>query len=142
MRVRLTAAPAATGFTRSSHIYTGNALQIPPDRQWLKWHEWKKEYGDIIRITVLGQPAIILSSLKAATDLLETRGELVGWNRGLGYTQSTHNPRFREFRRLFHQFIGPRACATKELQDTQERENLRLLGKLLDNKAHSADHAR
>ncbi|ESK96274.1 cytochrome p450 [Moniliophthora roreri MCA 2997] len=135
--------------------FIGNALQILPDRQWLKWHEWKKEYGDIIRITVLGQPAIILSSLKIANDFLETRGsiysdrpiavmagELVGWNRGLGYAPSAHNPRFREFRRLFHQFIGPRACATKELQDTQERENLRLLGKLLDDPAHFADHAR
>uniref|UniRef100_A0A0W0F178 Putative cytochrome P450 n=1 Tax=Moniliophthora roreri TaxID=221103 RepID=A0A0W0F178_MONRR len=135
--------------------FIGNALQIPPDRQWLKWHEWKKGYGDIIRITVLGQPAIILSSLKIANDFLETRGsiysdrpiavmagELVGWNRGLGYASTAHNPRFREFRRLFHQFIGPRACATKELQDTQERENLRLLGKLLDDPAHFADHAR
>lgn len=128
-----------------------------------------------MRITVLGQPAIILSSLKAANDLLETRGvfaqwsllsffdvELqgiytlivhprswlencmycftwlrpqllpiilhphsVGWNRGLGYSQASHNPRFREFRRLFHQFIGPRACADPSLIELQEQENQR-----------------
>lgn len=23
----------------------GNALQIPADHQWLKWHEWKQKYG-------------------------------------------------------------------------------------------------
>ncbi|KAL0570132.1 hypothetical protein V5O48_011837 [Marasmius crinis-equi] len=133
----------------------GNALQIPPDRQWLKWNQWQKQYGDVMQISVFGQPAIILSSLKAANDLLESRGniysdrpvavmagELVGWNRGLGYTQGAHDLRFREFHRLFHQFIGPRACATKELQDVQEHENLRLLGKLLESPERFADHAR
>ncbi|THU89922.1 cytochrome P450 [Dendrothele bispora CBS 962.96] len=132
----------------------GNALQIPNDRQWLKFHEWKKEYGDVMRITVLGHPSIILSSLKAANDLLESRGtiysnrpdaimagELVGWNRGLGYAQM-HSPRFREFRRLFHQFMGPRACATEDILHVQERENLRLLGKLLDDPEHFVNHAR
>ncbi|KAF9030131.1 cytochrome P450, partial [Hymenopellis radicata] len=91
----------------------GNALQIPADRQWLKWDEWRREYGDIMQVNVLGQPTVILSSLKCAKDLLETRGniyadrpsavmagELVGWNRGLGYTNASGNPRFREFRRL------------------------------------------
>ncbi len=30
--------------------------------------------GDIMQINVLGQPTVILSSLKCAKDLLETRG--------------------------------------------------------------------
>ncbi|KAF9260579.1 cytochrome P450 [Marasmius fiardii PR-910] len=135
--------------------FIGNALQTPSDHQWLKWHEWQKQYGDVMRITVLGQPSVILSSLEAANDLLESRGniysdrpaaimagELVGWDRGLGYTRSAHDPHFREFRRLFHQFIGPRACASRELQDVQERENLRLLGKLLDSPEDFAEHIR
>lgn len=54
----------------------GNALQIPADRQWLRWHEWKQRYGDIMKITVLGQPVVILSSLKASKDLLEGRGNI------------------------------------------------------------------
>ena len=33
--------------------------------------------GDVIRITVLGQPAIILSSMKAVDDLLESRGSVL-----------------------------------------------------------------
>ncbi|KAK7439861.1 hypothetical protein VKT23_017431 [Stygiomarasmius scandens] len=127
---------------------------IPDDRQWLKFHEWKREYGDIIKINVLGHSSIVLSSLKTATDLLESRGniysnrpdaimagELVGWNRGLGYAQM-HSPRFREFRRLFHQFMGPRACATENLLGVQERENIRLLGKLLNDPENFAVHAR
>lgn len=133
----------------------GNALQIPADHQWLKWHQWKQKYGDIMKITVLGQPVIILSSLKASKELLEGRGniysdrpsavmagELVGWSRGLGYAQATQNPRFREFRRAFHQWMGPRACESRELRDVQERENLRLLTRLLSDPENFSKHAR
>ncbi|KAJ6606685.1 cytochrome P450 [Mycena sp. CBHHK59/15] len=142
----------------------GNALQIPQDRQWLKWAEWKGKYGiklewglvgDIMRISILGTPAIILSSKRAATDLLETRGniysdrptatmagELVGWSRGLGYAQASHNPRFRELRRLFHHFMGPRACADPTLLHIQERENRSLLRKLLSDPDNFDAHAR
>ncbi|KAJ6454698.1 hypothetical protein C8R45DRAFT_1037744 [Mycena sanguinolenta] len=71
----------------------GNTLQIPQDRQWLKWAEWKVKYGsynisillllvfnpvagDVIRISILGTPTIILCSMQAAVDLLESRGNL------------------------------------------------------------------
>lgn len=32
--------------------------------------------GDIVHITVMGQPAVILGSLKAAIDLLDVRGTI------------------------------------------------------------------
>ncbi|KAJ6491288.1 cytochrome P450 [Mycena vitilis] len=130
----------------------GNTLQIPQDRQWLKWAEWKAQYGSI---SILGTPTIILSSMRAATDLLESRGniysdrptatmagELVGWSRGLGYAQASNNPRFRELRRLFHQFMGPRACADASLLQIQERENKRLLRKLLSDPDNFDAHTR
>ncbi|KAF8217749.1 cytochrome P450 [Mycena galopus ATCC 62051] len=133
----------------------GNTLQIPQDRQWLKWAEWKTQYGDVIRISILGTPTIILSSMQAATDLLESRGniysdrptatmagELVGWSRGLGYAQASHNPRFRQLRTLFHQFMGPRACAEATLLQIQEQENQKLLRKLLSDPDNFDDHAR
>ncbi|KAF8911741.1 cytochrome P450 [Mucidula mucida] len=133
----------------------GNALQIPSDRQWLKWDEWRREYGNIMQINVLGQPTVILSSLKCAKDLLETRGniysdrpsavmagELVGWNRGLGYANASGNPRFREFRRSFHHFMGPKACESQQMREVQERENLRLLGKLMHDPDNFATHVR
>ncbi|TRM57459.1 cytochrome P450 [Schizophyllum amplum] len=78
---------------------------MPSDKQWLMWDEWRRQYGDVVRITVLGQPAIILSSMKAVNDLLESRGhiysdrppavmagDLVGWARGLGYTNGRQTP--------------------------------------------------
>ncbi|KIY64740.1 cytochrome P450 [Cylindrobasidium torrendii FP15055 ss-10] len=128
----------------------GNALDIPTDRQWLKFDDWRREYGDIIRITVLGQPQIILSSLKVAKDLLDSRGsiysdrppavmagELVGWNRGLGYPATQ-----MQFRRAFHRFMGPKACEQAELREMLERENISLLRKLLEDPAEFSDHVR
>ncbi|KAI5832874.1 cytochrome P450 [Schizophyllum commune Tattone D] len=104
----------------------GNALQLPNDKQWLKWDEWRREYGHIYS----DRPPAVMA------------GELVGWARGLGYTNGPPNPRFREFRKLFHQFMGPRACATPEFAGMQERETLRLLQKLLDSPKDFYDHCR
>lgn len=93
--------------------------------------------------------------MKAVNDLLESRGhiysdrppavmagDLVGWARGLGYTNGPPDPRFREFRKLFHQFMGPRACVAPEFARTQERETLRLLQKFLDSPDDFYDHCR
>ncbi|KAJ7054503.1 cytochrome P450 [Mycena amicta] len=118
----------------------GNKYQIPQDRQWLQWAEWAKQYGDVVRISIFRTPVIILSSMKAATDLLESREW--GGARGLGYAQATHNPRFRELRRLFHQFMGPRACADETLMQIQERENKSLLRKLVEDPDNFDAHAR
>ncbi len=55
----------------------------------------------------------------------------VGWNRGLGYAHGPDNPRFREFRRLFQQFIGPRACQDANILQMQEEETHRLMLRFL-----------
>ncbi|KAH9930522.1 cytochrome P450 [Epithele typhae] len=104
--------------------FFGVAFQIPDDKQWLKFHDWTCRYGDVVGVTVMGQPTLVLGSFRAANDLLDARGaiysdrpdavmagELVGWNRGLGYAHGPEQARFREFRRLFQHAIGPRACA-------------------------------
>ncbi|OSD02652.1 cytochrome P450 [Trametes coccinea BRFM310] len=124
--------------------FVGVAFQIPEDKQWLKFHEWTDLYGDVVSTTVMGQPTLILGSVRAATDLLDARGsiysdrpnaimagELVGWDRGLGYAHGPNNPRFREFRRLFNQFIGPRACQDPHILTMQEEETRRLMMRFL-----------
>ncbi|KAI0336626.1 cytochrome P450 [Cubamyces sp. BRFM 1775] len=124
--------------------FVGVAFQIPEDKQWLKFHEWTERYGDIVSTTVMGQPTLILGSVRAANDLLDAKGsiysdrpdaimagELVGWDRGLGYAHGPDNPRFREFRRLFQQFIGPRACQDPHILAMQEEETHRLMLRFL-----------
>ncbi|GJE93712.1 cytochrome P450 [Phanerochaete sordida] len=124
--------------------FVGNAYQIPHDRQWLKFDEWTKQYGDIVQISVMGQPTVIIGSAQIASDLLDARGaiysdrpqavmagELVGWDLGLGYAPGPHSPRFREFRRLFQQFMGPRAAQEPTLLAAQEKNATKLLRRLL-----------
>ncbi|TCD66189.1 hypothetical protein EIP91_001683 [Steccherinum ochraceum] len=125
-------------------LLVGHTWQIPKDRQWLKFDEWIRRYGNLVRITVMGQPTVILGSFQVAKDLLDDRGtvysdrpvavmagELVGWNRGLGYAPGPHSARFREFRRLFHQFMGPRPSQDASILDAQERSAHQLLIRLL-----------
>ncbi|THH07559.1 hypothetical protein EW145_g3297 [Phellinidium pouzarii] len=135
----------------------GNEFQIPKDKQWLKFDEWSQRYdtipslGNIVRITTMGQPIIILNSAQVALDILETRGniysdrpravmagELVGWNRGLGYAQ--YGERFKDFRKMFHQTMGPRSLP--DLRPLQEKENARLLLRLLEKPEAFIEHAR
>ncbi|KZP12803.1 cytochrome P450 [Athelia psychrophila] len=129
--------------------------EIPSNRQWLKFDEWRRRYGDVVRITVMGQPAVILGSFKAANDLLDSRGtrsiysdrpsaamagELVGWARGMGY--SPYNNRFREFRRTFNHSIGPKACQRTEFMAMEETENKKFLRNVLDDPERFFEHAR
>ncbi|KAI0259000.1 cytochrome P450 [Gloeopeniophorella convolvens] len=78
----------------------GNIFQLPSRRHWLKYDEWAKQYGDVFRFTSFGETTIILSSVQAASELLEARGaiysdrpastfagDIVGWNLGLGYAR-------------------------------------------------------
>ncbi|EMD34724.1 hypothetical protein CERSUDRAFT_116918 [Gelatoporia subvermispora B] len=133
----------------------GNALQIPPDQQWLTFDAWVRQYGDVVGITVMGQPTVILGSVQAASDLLEGRGniysnrptavmagELVGWDRGLGYAPGPSDARFREFRRLFHQFMGPRPSQAPNILRMQEWSAVDLVSRIIKNPDSFMKHAR
>lgn len=66
----------------------------------------------------------------------------MGWNRGLGYAHGPDNPRFREFRRLFQQFIGPRACQDTNILAMQEEETHRLMLRFLRDPENFYRHPR
>ncbi|KAI0701989.1 cytochrome P450 [Cytidiella melzeri] len=139
--------------------FVGNAFQIPVDRQWLKFDQWIREYGpslrDVVQVTIMGQPTLILGSVKAASELLDHKGliysdrpsavmagELVGWNRGLGYSPGPHSPRFREFRRLFHHFMGPRQAQNPLLLTAQQENAARLLLRVVNDPEGFMSHMR
>ncbi|KAH9047710.1 cytochrome P450 [Lactarius hengduanensis] len=50
----------------------GNILELR-SQQWLKFTEWRKQYGDVIYLSAAGQPVVVLNSQKAAADLLDRR---------------------------------------------------------------------
>ncbi|KAJ6511703.1 cytochrome P450 [Mycena vulgaris] len=114
----------------------GNALQLPVERQWVKFAAWAKVYGEIVHVSAFGQPIIILSSPKAVFDLLDRRssiysdrpefifaGELLGYAASIPLVK--YGDRHREYRKLISEVLNPRAVVKwRALQETQMREFL------------------
>ncbi|EJU00759.1 cytochrome P450, partial [Dacryopinax primogenitus] len=49
----------------------GNLLQVPTRLAFLKFAEWSKVYGPLTSYTTLGQRVVVISSAKAAGDILD-----------------------------------------------------------------------
>ncbi|PBK60866.1 cytochrome P450 [Armillaria solidipes] len=98
----------------------GNLLDMPSQKEWLTFAKWGEKYGDITSVSILGQRMVVVNSVQMAMTLLDKKssissdrpliamgGELIGWKNALGLMP--YGPRFRNFRRLAHQFFGSNA---------------------------------
>lgn len=133
------------------HFLLGNVLDFPYENPWAVYNEWKKQYGDVVYINLLGQPMLILNSLEACQDLLDKRSakysdrprlvmvnELMGWfwNTALMH----YSPRWRAHRRMFHQYFNEHASL--EYRPCQEKHAHILLRRLLQTPDQFLDHIR
>ncbi|KZT21922.1 cytochrome P450 [Neolentinus lepideus HHB14362 ss-1] len=89
----------------------GNLFDIPQSSAWYTFTAWRKEYGNIVYLNVLGRPILILNTLETATDLFEGRfgiysdrpdfplANLIGhaWNFGF----MPYGKEWRTLRRMF-----------------------------------------
>jgi hypothetical protein len=98
--------------------------------------------GDLIQLTVLGQPTIVINSPQLANDILSKKSaiyssrphltmacDLVGWKDVLVLLKYTD--KFKACRRMFQSVIGTRASVDK-FRDTLEEESSLMLRRLLD----------
>jgi len=98
--------------------------------------------GDLIQLTVLGQPTIIINSPQLATEILSKKSaiyssrphltmacDLVGWKDILVLLKYTD--KFKACRRMFQSVIGTRASVDK-FRDSLEEESALMLRRLLD----------
>ncbi|KAJ7879670.1 cytochrome P450 [Mycena leptocephala] len=115
----------------------GNVFQMPTEMPWLTYTAWAKTYGDVMGVSVLGQPIIFLSSPQAASDLLDRRsaiysdrpdlvflGELVGYKDTLPLCKygETH----REHRKLTSEALAPRNNGSwRAVEEEKVKEFLR-----------------
>ncbi|TFK66639.1 cytochrome P450 [Pluteus cervinus] len=129
----------------------GNLLDVPTDMPWLGYDEWFRKYGDIVSIEVLGQPIVLLGSLKRTSDLFDKRSsiysdrvrmpminELMGWDFSLAFMPYGHQ--WRRHRRMFNSHFNITASARYKpihLQETQF-----LLGRLLESPDDFLHHVR
>ncbi|PVG03919.1 cytochrome P450, partial [Serendipita vermifera] len=130
----------------------GNIGDLPKQDDYLVYAEWAKKYGDLIYLTVLGQPIYLISSFKTASELLDKRAmiysdrpgsvmanELVGWKLAPVMISST-GPRFPRYRKLFHMAL--RKEHVRELAPLQERSTFNMLKLLLDKPDDFVKHIR
>lgn len=54
----------------------GNLLELPDKHAWLKFHEYIREYGPIVRLTIMGQDHVLLGTEKVVDDLAKARGAI------------------------------------------------------------------
>lgn len=104
----------------------------------------------MISLNILGQPMVILNSTKHAAALLERRsaiysdrpsmpvaGDFIGWARSLALC--SYGQRFREFRRLFSQFMGTKDSMARFMPMVENEEGKFLLSLWKDGSAESLD---
>ncbi|KZO94968.1 cytochrome P450 [Calocera viscosa TUFC12733] len=126
----------------------GNLLDLPKENDWLVYSDLQKTYGDIMYISVLGKPFLIISSLKIASDLLEKRstfysarmplifgGELCNFNRSFALQEGIPH---REARKAGHRALN--ATAMKQWRGLQEAEAHKTLRKLLHSPTEFSKH--
>ncbi|KAF7353983.1 Cytochrome P450 [Mycena venus] len=129
----------------------GNALQLPMEKQWVKYREWAEQYGDIVHVSAFGQHIILLNSETTVFDLLERRsaiysdrprlcmsGELVGWSDSV--PMCAYGNRHREYRRLINEVLAPRKL--EEYHTMEEDKALEYLRLLVKEPASFLTHAR
>ncbi|TFY62807.1 hypothetical protein EVG20_g6561 [Dentipellis fragilis] len=124
-----------------TRLLLGNILHIPTRDPWLKFTEWRKQYGDVVYLHGLGNSFLVLNSLDAVTDLLEKRGavysdrpvfamvgELMGLDRSMPLMMN--DPKFRMHRKLMHAALN--ADAVKKYHAIQEDVAALLCRSMLD----------
>ncbi|OJA17912.1 hypothetical protein AZE42_09236 [Rhizopogon vesiculosus] len=90
----------------------GNALHISITEPWLTYTAWKKIYGNLIRVRLIGMEFIIINSEKTARALLDQRSTIyssrpvVPTSKFYGVEWNTvmlpYGPELRFHRKLFH----------------------------------------
>ncbi|VDC01480.1 unnamed protein product [Peniophora sp. CBMAI 1063] len=94
----------------------GNVLQLK-NEQWFRFSEWRRTYGDIFTLNVLGQPMIVINSYAIAADLLDRRANkfsdrplnIVGceiMSDGLMLAFSRYGERWRRMRKAAHEAVN------------------------------------
>ncbi|KAF8954901.1 cytochrome P450, partial [Flammula alnicola] len=119
----------------------GNLLDMPRFHPWNTFLEWKKHYGDVVYVDVLGNGILILNTMEAVNDLLVKRagvysdrptfvmlGELIGVDNSIPLLQ--YGPTLRQHRKLCHSALGQESV--KKYYTAQEDAAAMFIDSLLE----------
>ncbi|KLO17671.1 cytochrome P450 [Schizopora paradoxa] len=124
---------------------------MPRKNEWETITKWGKQYGDVVRVTVLGKDLIFLNTAKAANDLFERRSsiysdrprlplinELMGHDWNFGFMP--YGDEWRRHRKVFVSKFGPGNVHI--FNPIQERAVAQLLDRMLCTPKDFLDHLR
>ncbi|TQV93326.1 hypothetical protein V2A60_010245 [Cordyceps javanica] len=122
----------------------GHLRIVPSHSPEYTYMRWSREYGsDVLSVSILGQPVIVLNSVKAAVDLLDKRGlnysdrprfvlfEVMGWGKTLTFLRWGSD--FRMHRRILQKSLSNSSIV--QYRRMQERETAIMLKGLAANPA-------
>ncbi|KAH9919878.1 cytochrome P450 [Amylocystis lapponica] len=102
-------------------MWTGNLHQIPTSDVAFNYSKLAKQYGPLLFLRVFTRKILVLDSVQAAVDLLDSRAaiysdrplqyvinELAGRKMAVFHTSHLH-PRFKKYRKLLQSGLNPRA---------------------------------
>ncbi|KAE9397734.1 cytochrome P450 [Gymnopus androsaceus JB14] len=128
----------------------GNIFQLP-QFQWLKFTEWKEQYGPIFSLNLAGNPVIVLNSHEVVTELLEKRSTIYSdrprfimaheiLTGGIFIAFSGYNAIWRKLRRAGQEGLNVRA--SEKFQPLQQEEARFLTYQMMTNSRDWDDHMR
>ncbi|KAJ7463649.1 cytochrome P450 [Mycena latifolia] len=116
----------------------GHLRYMPSAQPALVFHEWAKNYGDVMHLQVLGRSMIILDTYQAAVDLLDKRSvnysdrpkftlyELLGWTPSLTFLQ--YGKQWAKHRQMHHSYLNRHNAENfKPIQTLEARTLMRNL---------------
>ncbi|KAG2341949.1 cytochrome P450 [Suillus weaverae] len=131
-------------------FFFGNVHQLPRKEPWRMYATWAESYGPIFSFRVPNRQLIVLSSLKSATELLDSRAttysdrpkiwmytELAKRNLSPFNIPFTH-PYFKTYRTVLKGSLSSRAI--QKYQSLQTEQSRMLLNDLHKNPEHFAGH--
>ncbi|KAF9024764.1 cytochrome P450 [Hymenopellis radicata] len=130
--------------------FVGLLFDRPVRNVYATYTKWAATYGDLVHYEVLGQPIIVVSSEKAATELFERRStnysdrppvpmlELMGmdWN----LVNFRYSDTWRTHRKMFHQYFNANQVAA--YQPVQLEASVTLLQQMLTTPEAFFSHVR
>ncbi|KXN81911.1 O-methylsterigmatocystin oxidoreductase [Leucoagaricus sp. SymC.cos] len=129
--------------------FVGAMFDLPQEKPWLVYDQWLKKYGDMVYFEVMGQPFLILGSLKRTTELFDKRSNkysdrprfpMLVEMMGFGFTMGMipYGQWWRRHRRAFHQHFN--SNRVYKYEDVQIRETRTFLRRLVDTPHNFTHH--
>ncbi|KAG0699531.1 cytochrome P450 [Suillus ampliporus] len=118
----------------------GNYLDVPKRQPWKTFSQWRKLYGDLVYVNVLGSKLLILNDLESIRELLEKRSQKysdrpsfvmakhMGIENNLSF--APYGPDWRQGRKLIHGTVNQEAV--QKYHSLQEDVAARFLRNLVE----------